>query len=118
MAQQPKETPFDLYEFTREKYGDVVGLFFGIQPSILVSGYECIKEISTREDFSYRPNFTVPRHKMFNHERSGIFINIFIAFQIYILTSQVYFLTREKTGGRSEDSPCVICAISALEKRR
>ncbi|XP_046394154.1 methyl farnesoate epoxidase-like [Ischnura elegans] len=50
------------------RYGDVVGLFSGKIPVVLVSSLEAIKEVSSREDFSARP-----RSKLMEHIDQGSF---------------------------------------------
>ncbi|XP_071452856.1 methyl farnesoate epoxidase-like [Hetaerina americana] len=50
------------------RYGEVVGLFSGSIPVILVSSLEGIKEVSARDDFSARP-----RSKLMEHIDSGTF---------------------------------------------
>lgn len=74
MKPRPGDPPFENLERLRKEYGDLVGLFIGPQPAILVSGYQCVKDISTREEFSYRPNIITPRHEMFKEKKIG---NIF-----------------------------------------
>ncbi|XP_059491009.1 uncharacterized protein LOC132205760 [Neocloeon triangulifer] len=73
MVGKPDDTPFDQTDRLSKKYGNIVGLFLGVKPAVLVSGYDCVKEICAKDEFTYRPNMTVAHHKMFNHERSGIF---------------------------------------------
>ncbi|CAB3381964.1 Hypothetical predicted protein [Cloeon dipterum] len=74
MIGQPGDNhPFNPLDRLRQKHGNLVGLFLGIQPAVLVSGYENVKEISAREDFTYRPDITVVQHKMFHYEKSGLF---------------------------------------------
>jgi hypothetical protein len=84
LAALPADKPFELYKRVREKYGDVVGLFFGLQPAIIVNGMECAKEVSSREDFAYRPKFTAAHHKMFDHQKIGMTtLNIKLKFNIF-----------------------------------
>jgi len=58
-------------EGMRKKYGDVVGLFLGVQPAVLISGAEVVKEISANEEFAFKPAISPPQHKMFSHKRMG-----------------------------------------------
>ncbi|XP_065352109.1 methyl farnesoate epoxidase-like [Cloeon dipterum] len=39
----------------KERYGNVVGLYVGSQPLVIISGYAAVKEASSREDLSGRP---------------------------------------------------------------
>lgn len=71
MIPQPEDSPFDVLEKQRKKYGNIVGLFMGTQPAILISGMEDVKEISAREEFIYRPQVTGPQHKIFGHQPHG-----------------------------------------------
>jgi hypothetical protein len=71
MIPWPEDTPFDILEKQRKKYGNIVGLFLGMQPTILISGMEDVKEISANEDFSFRPNISFPVHKMFAYKKHG-----------------------------------------------
>ncbi|KAG8223776.1 hypothetical protein J437_LFUL001496 [Ladona fulva] len=50
-----KTTAVSAMNEAAHRYGDVVGLFTGDVPIILVSGLEAIKEVSSRDDFSGRP---------------------------------------------------------------
>jgi len=74
MKRKPGDSPFDSMERLQKEYGDLVGLFLGPQPAILVSGYKCVKEILTMEEFSYRPNLINPRHEMFKEQKIGKFV--------------------------------------------
>jgi Cytochrome P450 len=71
MIPRPEDTPFDVMEKQRKKYGNIVGLFLGIQPAILISGMEDVKEVLAKDQFNYRPNVSFPQHKMFGYERHG-----------------------------------------------
>ncbi|XP_065336675.1 methyl farnesoate epoxidase-like, partial [Cloeon dipterum] len=74
MKKQPGDSPFDLTERLRKKYGDVVGLFLGPQPAVFINGYKCVKEISNMTEFAYRPNMLTPRHEIIN-KISGVFFS-------------------------------------------
>jgi len=65
------DPPFDQLEGIRKKYGDIVGLFFGLQPAVLISGAELVKEISAKEEFTFKPSLTVVHHKMFDYKKLG-----------------------------------------------
>jgi Cytochrome P450 len=71
MIPQAEDTPFDAFEKHRKTYGNIVGLFIGTQPTILISGMEGVKEILGKEEFSYRPNIAFPQHKVFNYISHG-----------------------------------------------
>jgi len=60
MIPRPGDTPIDTLDKQRKKYGNIVGLFIGTQPTILISGIEDIKEISAREEFNCRPIVSTP----------------------------------------------------------
>jgi Cytochrome P450 len=71
MIPRRDDTPFDPLEKQRKKYGNIVGLFLGMQPTILISGIEDVKEISAKDEFKYRPDIAWTVLKMFNYEKYG-----------------------------------------------
>lgn len=71
MIPQPGDTPFDDLGKLMKKYGNIVGLYMGTQPAILISGVEDVKEVSAREEFMYRPDISFPQHKMFGYKNHG-----------------------------------------------
>jgi Cytochrome P450 len=71
MIPRQDDTPFDTFGKQAKKYGNIVGLFLGMQPTILISGIEDVKEISTKEEFSFRPNISLPLYKMFAYKKLG-----------------------------------------------
>jgi len=38
-----------------EKYGELVGLYVGSRPLVIISGHSAVKEASAREELSGRP---------------------------------------------------------------
>jgi Cytochrome P450 len=71
MIPRKGDTPFDTFGKQRKKYGNIVGLFLGMQPTVLISGIEDVKEVSAKEEFSFRPNIAFPLHKVFAHKKLG-----------------------------------------------
>jgi len=71
MIAQPGDTPFDVLEKQRKKFGNIVGLFLGTLPTIVISGMEDVREISSKEEFIYRPHITYSQHKYFGYQTPG-----------------------------------------------
>jgi hypothetical protein len=67
----PGDTPFDVMERQRKMFGNIVGLFMGTLPTILISGMEDVKKISENEEFAYRPHITYSQHKTSKYQTPG-----------------------------------------------
>ncbi|XP_052132829.1 methyl farnesoate epoxidase [Frankliniella occidentalis] len=71
LAQLRKETGY-LYKACEElvhRYGPVVGLRVGKDRQVIVSGYEAIREMSSRDDFDGRPRGPLYETRTFNLRR-------------------------------------------------
>lgn len=71
MIAQPGDTPFDVMERQRKMFGNIVGLFLGGLPTILISGMEDVREISAKEEFIYRPQITYSQHRYLGYKTPG-----------------------------------------------
>jgi hypothetical protein len=68
---QPGDTPFSVMERQRTMFGNIVGLFMGTLPTILISGMEDVKKISENVEFAYRPHITFTQHKSSGYQTPG-----------------------------------------------
>lgn len=71
LAQLRKETGY-LYKACEKlvrQYGPIVGLRVGKDRQVIVSGYEAIREMSSREDFDGKPRGPLYETRTFNMRR-------------------------------------------------
>jgi hypothetical protein len=69
MVPQAGDTTFDIFDRLRKQHGNLIGLHLGLNPTILVSGFENVKKLCAAEEFLYRPHIPVTQHAKFGSDK-------------------------------------------------